>query len=657
MRKSKIYKKILVLITLTVLILMASGFFIRDKVLNHLLGARIESLENKTGITIAYDKANFSGFNSIEIHHLNVNPPKGDTLLKVDLIKVRFNPIALLTMRLKFGYAEVVRPKLTLWRRGTESNYLFLLEQTEKDSIPVSSDTISINYKSRIDQSFSLIFKHIPNSINIRDFKAEANINDHHIAFNMEELHIDDREFESVAIVQEDSLVEQWNIGGIIQPATGAVGIKISPSGSSIVQIPYIHYRWGLLLAFDSLNINLHYRNRDGEISEITGNIRTHGQIINHIRISPEDVILDSGSANFKLNFGKSYAEIDSSTRITYNRQSFQFFARYDNLPEKQVKIHIHEPDFDAATFFESLPQGLFTDLAGIKVKGRLSFLLNFDLNIAQPDSLKFTAWLKSRDFSIVKFGNTDFRMINRDFQYSAYENGKVARSFEVGPGNPNFKRLDQIPKYLQYAIMTSEDGAFFHHNGFLPDAIRESIITNIKQKRFARGASTISMQLVKNAFLTHSKNITRKIEEMLITWLIESEHLSGKERMLEVYLNIIETGPMIYGVNEAAIFYFNKDVSKLTLAESIFVASIVPRPKWFKYAFDSNGNLREHMKAYYDLVSLKMLGKEWISQQEYEDLLPKVELKGPAHKMLVPVDSIPDSDEENKDFLLRVTD
>jgi membrane peptidoglycan carboxypeptidase len=204
---------------------------------------------------------------------------------------------------------------------------------------------------------------------------------------------------------------------------------------------------------------------------------------------------------------------------------------------------------------------------------------------------------------------------------------------------------------------MTSEDGAFFHHNGFLPDAIRESIITNIKQKRFARGASTISMQLVKNAFLTHSKNITRKIEEMLITWLIESEHLSGKERMLEVYLNIIETGPMIYGVNEAAIFYFNKDVSKLTLAESIFVASIVPRPKWFKYAFDSNGNLREHMKAYYDLVSLKMLGKEWISQQEYEDLLPKVELKGPAHKMLVPVDSIPDSDEENKDFLLRVTD
>jgi membrane peptidoglycan carboxypeptidase len=217
-----------------------------------------------------------------------------------------------------------------------------------------------------------------------------------------------------------------------------------------------------------------------------------------------------------------------------------------------------------------------------------------------------------------------------------------------VGPSNSDFRPLQAIPQRLQYAIMTSEDGAFFYHRGFLPDAIRESLIKNIKERRFARGGSTISMQLVKNLFLTRNKNITRKVEEMLITWLIESERLVSKERMMEVYLNVIETGPMVYGVNEAAHFYFAKDVSKLTLAESFFIASIVPKPKWFKYSFDSNGQLREHMKAYYELVSGKMLGKGWFTEQEHQALLPVVDLKGPARNLVILSDSIPADFEED---------
>jgi membrane peptidoglycan carboxypeptidase len=189
---------------------------------------------------------------------------------------------------------------------------------------------------------------------------------------------------------------------------------------------------------------------------------------------------------------------------------------------------------------------------------------------------------------------------------------------------------------------MTSEDGQFYYHNGFVPDAIRHSIITNIKEKRFARGGSTISMQLVKNVFLNRNKNITRKLEEMLITWLIESRNMISKDRMLEVYLNIIETGPGVYGVNEAAHFYFKKDVSRLTLAESVYLASIVPRPKLFKYSFDKEGNLREYLASYYTLVSSKMLNRGWISQEQYDDLRPEITLNGPARNYIV-TDSVPD--------------
>jgi hypothetical protein len=141
MVKYRFFKKALIIIALLVFTTMTAGYFIRNKVLNHLLEGRLNAVESGTGISISYAEAKFSGFNSIEIHQLNINPPKGDTLLKVDHIKVRFNPIALFAMRLKFGYTEVIRPELTLWRQGTESNYLFLLEQKGRDSIQNSSDT------------------------------------------------------------------------------------------------------------------------------------------------------------------------------------------------------------------------------------------------------------------------------------------------------------------------------------------------------------------------------------------------------------------------------------------------------------------------------------------------------------------------------------
>jgi membrane peptidoglycan carboxypeptidase len=171
-------------------------------------------------------------------------------------------------------------------------------------------------------------------------------------------------------------------------------------------------------------------------------------------------------------------------------------------------------------------------------------------------------------------------------------------------------------------------------------------MILNIKERRFARGGSTITMQLVKNVFLNRNKTIARKMEEILLVWLIENQQLCSKERMFEVYLNIIELGPHVYGAGEAARFYFNKDASKLTLPESIFIASIIPRPKWFMYSFDETGHLRQSEKDFFRLLSGKMLNKGQISQEEFDKLDPDIILKGPAKLLLksaapIPADSL----------------
>jgi membrane peptidoglycan carboxypeptidase len=142
-------------------------------------------------------------------------------------------------------------------------------------------------------------------------------------------------------------------------------------------------------------------------------------------------------------------------------------------------------------------------------------------------------------------------------------------------------------------------------------------------------------MQLVKNLFLKRQKTIARKAEEMIITWLIEENRLVSKARMLEIYMNIIEWGPQIYGAQEAARFYFDKDVADLTLAEAIFMASIIPQPKRFMASFDEEQRLRPGLQAYYADVSAKMLQKGWIDQRDVDALIPDVRLQGPARLLL----------------------
>ena len=168
-------------------------------------------------------------------------------------------------------------------------------------------------------------------------------------------------------------------------------------------------------------------------------------------------------------------------------------------------------------------------------------------------------------------------------------------------------------------------------------DALREALIFDIKKRRFARGGSTISMQLVKNVFLTRHKNIARKLEEALLVWMIEENRVTSKSRMFEVYLNIAEWGPMVYGIGEAARFYFDKHPADLTLNEAIFLAGIIPSPKRFANAFDSAGKLKSNRGWYYRRIADRLFRTGYISQLEKDSLKPDVLLLGEAKRYIMP--------------------
>ncbi|ROL59368.1 monofunctional biosynthetic peptidoglycan transglycosylase [Bacteroidetes/Chlorobi group bacterium MS-B_bin-24] len=137
----------------------------------------------------------------------------------------------------------------------------------------------------------------------------------------------------------------------------------------------------------------------------------------------------------------------------------------------------------------------------------------------------------------------------------------------------------EKISKNVFRAVVSAEDAKFMFHKGFDWEAIKAARRYNeLRKGQKLRGASTISMQTAKNAFLWHGRNYVRKALEAYFTVLIE--YIWGKKRIIEVYVNIIEFGEGIYGVQAAAEVFFHKNASELTQRESALLAAVLPNPR-----------------------------------------------------------------------------
>ena len=613
-------------------------FFFRTPMANWYLQHRTSrfNLENQATLTISHVK--IQGLASILLTGITLKPNSGDTLLKVDSVYASIGILKLIAGRLSLHDVRLINTSVLLESHDSTTNFGFLLRGRHPSSDSLSGQA---GYASTVDRIMRFVFDKIPLSLYIRNFNLATLTGGHHVGIHIGQFTLADHYFRSAADVVEDSVAGKWVMSGKMDNGNHLAEFRLYSTDTARVTIPFIAYKWHAKVDFDTLAFSIAAHEGTSELSQISGFASVCGLRVDHRRIAAGAVTFDKLSVNYLLNIGKDYAELDSTTRITFNRIDFHPYLSYRAKPTKQITFRINKPQFPAQDLFSSFPQGLFTNLDGIRVKGNLSWHLNFFVDLAMPDSLRFETSLDRHQFSVLSYGNANLAKINEPFSYTAYDHDLPVRTFMVGPENPNFRTLDHISHFLQSAVLTSEDGGFYQHRGFLADAFRESIIINIKERRFARGGSTISMQLVKNVFLSRNKTIARKLEEALIVWFIENQGLSTKERMFEVYLNLIEWGPMIYGANEASRFYFSKDAAKLNLAEAIFMASVIPRPKWFKYSFGPDGHLRESNAGFYRLVSEKMVNKGWISPSDTEHLVPDVDLKGPARLMLKQKDSI----------------
>jgi monofunctional biosynthetic peptidoglycan transglycosylase len=155
-------------------------------------------------------------------------------------------------------------------------------------------------------------------------------------------------------------------------------------------------------------------------------------------------------------------------------------------------------------------------------------------------------------------------------------------RALAIRAHHPYQKRYDFVPLSnispdLQHAVVAAEDGRFRRHHGFDWIEMQKVLEDDMKRHKLGRGGSTITQQLVKNLFLTTERSLVRKVVESALVPLVEA--LLTKDRILELYLNVIEWGPGIYGAEAASEHYYHTHASELTREQAARLAAIIPAP------------------------------------------------------------------------------
>jgi hypothetical protein len=629
-RSLQIGAGILIFLTVALCVLL----IYRQRLLKYAVAKVKEKVEAKYPAKFNIGKAAFEDLNTVRMENISFVPNQGDTLLRTKEVFAEISLKTLFKGRIIFNELNIENAYLTAVKHpdGT-NNYAFLMGKKKQQ--PVDS-TKSRNYGILLNNLIEKAFESVPEQVSFKNLNLSYISEHRKIDMKMPALRIDDGDIQTALSIKTDSLVNNLRVHGTIDPDKYFISAKLYALDTAGIIVPYVKQKFGGDLSFDTLAVSLSDKDFAGDLLTVRGDASINGLSVNHPKISDTDVNVKSGSVHYVVSLGEDYYAVDSLTEIRVNKIKAYPIIQLRTKPAKDIVVRLRTDVTPATDFFASLPTGMFESVEGMEGTGGLSYKLKSHINFADLKHLTFDSDLEGHDFKITKYGKEDLSKLNHPFVYTAYEYGKPVRDILVGPRNPFFAPYNTISKYLKNTILTSEDAYFFRHKGFHEEAFRQSIATNLKTKKFARGGSTISMQLVKNVFLTRKKTIARKAEEALIVWLIENNNISSKTRIYEVYLNIIEWGPNVYGIKDAARFFYGKQPSELTLGESIFLASIIPKPKAYRSSFDSHGNLKPRVAWYFRLISGILLRRGQITQEEYDSLQPRVELYGRARDLIV---------------------
>ncbi|TCD02343.1 penicillin-binding protein [Pedobacter frigidisoli] len=566
----------------------------REALLKKMVAKAIAKADKDYGLEVKIGSAGFTGLSTVKMTAISVVPKDRDTLSNIGEMSIGVKLFPLIFGNVKLSEVELSDGFVSVVVRDSTTNIDFILKRKKKDS---TENTRKANLPEIANNILNQVLYKIPDDMNVKNLVFKFNDHDTSKLSFATTATIDGGDLKSTINVNNGE--STWHIDGLVKPGRKQLSFTAYADGKKL-ELPYLNNKLHAKLSFDTLQTELKDAGYSGDDYKISGSWSVKNMLINQARLASNDIIVQSAKLDADVLVGPNFVALDSSSTAYLKNAEIHPYVKYTLGKNKIYELKLNANEQDAQGVLDAFPQGLFESLDGLKVQGKVKYNLNFYLDTAIPDSVRFSSTLTPVNFKILKWGKTNLQKINSPFVYTPYEYGKPMRDITIGPSNPNFTPLSAISKNFINAVLTAEDPSFYTHNGFVEESIRKSIAVNYKEKKFKRGGSTISMQLVKNVYLSRQKTLARKAEEILIVWLIEHNHLVSKQRMLEVYFNIMELGQNIYGIGEASRYYFGKKPADLTIGDGLFLASIVPKPKASMYKFMADGSLKPYMYNYF---------------------------------------------------------
>ena len=618
------------LVLLVVFLGILTLVFFRNAILESAISRIDTKLNRDYQCNFNVKSAQFHGLSDLEFEEISLVPQNADTLVSIKNLKTSVTFWQLFFGNIQLGKLEINKGFIQLVKNKKGRNFDAFLKHKKETN---SSD--QVNYAKLAYRILSKTLNLVPTDMNVTGFAFKMDDMGNKVVFDFKQLELENKKLTSLINVKSDDFTQNWSISGFADPRDRKADLKFCNAKNDSIRIPYLEKKIHLKTSFKTIHFNLENLDMSGGELHIDGYTSIENFKINHAKIAKNDVVIKNARFDYRLVLGARFMAIDSTSQVKINDIKCLPYLSYTNATDKIVALQLTLPKMKAQDFIASLPDGLFSHFKGMEAQGNFSYNLNFEFNKSKPDHIVFESKLKPENLKITKYGAADLNKINTEFTYRSIENGIEQRPIIVGTSNPNFTPLAEISPYLQKCVLTSEDPSFFNHRGFINEAFKQSIAKNIKTKKFSRGASTISMQLIKNVFLTRQKTLSRKLEEILLVYILENNRIATKERMLEVYFNIIEWGPNIYGIGEASYFYFQKSPADLNLKECLFLATIIPRPKGFMYRFDSENHLKSFANQQDNFLTRLMLRRNLINSNDTIGHTIPLTISGPAQFFL----------------------
>lgn len=357
----------------------------------------------------------------------------------------------------------------------------------------------------------------------------------------------------------------------------------------------------------------------DASTLSLSGSGKLHGLSIKNRRLAPEPVrgleLAWSGKAEASLDGSRLKVE---DGELDLGALRLLASGTYLDSPNaRSVDLAFEVPLTPCQTLLDSIPQALTPKLVGLRLAGSFGIRGKLKFSSAAPDRDFLAPWSAANTCRITEApASISVANFARPFHHTIYDASGNPTDVMMGPTTPGWTSYGGISKFMEVALMTTEDGGFHRHHGFDEEAIRNSIRENLREGRFVRGASTLSMQLAKNLYLGRDKNISRKLQEAILTMYLEQE--LTKQQIVELYLNVVEFGPMLYGIGPAARHYFAASPSQLSLAQALYISSILPNPK--RQHFGQGGKVSPQYLEYLRKLMEIAYKRHRISDQELED-------------------------------------